>query len=183
MKSISKVALAAALLSGAGAHRTPRPSGPRRRRTPPLLRSSSRAGGPDRHPGGEARGRGAQPGGAEPLVVQVEALVKNDDDRYVAAALRSDLEQQKIAAATGAGRAADRAQLITASTRCSAHPRPRPTTRPISPSTLGSSISTRSNIRRRSPTSPRRSSSARPSRTCPPTSSARRCCRAMRRAA
>lgn len=54
------------------------------------------------------------PAVAEPLVAQVEAMAKNDDDRYVAAALRSDLEQQKIAAATAAGQGVDRTRLIGA---------------------------------------------------------------------
>ena len=39
---------------------------------------------------------------AEPAVLQMEAAVKTDDDKYIAAALRYDLEQQKLAAAQAA---------------------------------------------------------------------------------
>jgi hypothetical protein len=39
---------------------------------------------------------------AEPAVAQMEAAVKTDDDKYIAAALRYDLEQQKLAAAQAA---------------------------------------------------------------------------------
>lgn len=60
---------------------------------------------------------------AEPLVAQLEAIAKNDDDRYVAAALRSDLEQQKIAAATAAGQQPDRTTLVRAYTTLLNSPR------------------------------------------------------------
>lgn len=39
---------------------------------------------------------------AQPAVAQVEAAAKSDDDRYIAAALRLDLEQKKLAAARAA---------------------------------------------------------------------------------
>ncbi len=39
---------------------------------------------------------------AEPAVAAMEAAVKTDDDKYIAAALRYDLEQQKLAAAQAA---------------------------------------------------------------------------------
>jgi hypothetical protein len=39
---------------------------------------------------------------AEPAVVQIEAAAKTDDDKYIAAAMRYDIEQQKLAASQAA---------------------------------------------------------------------------------
>ena len=115
MKSISKVALAAVLLSGTAGFVAPTLALAKEKEQPtasPFKFSSKEilVAIQAAKPAVEAR----NPAVAEPLVVQVEGMVKNDDDRYVAAALRSDLEQQKIAAATGAGQTPDRTQLIAA---------------------------------------------------------------------
>ena len=115
MKSIAKFAVAAALLSGAGGIVAAAPAWAKDKdaAAAPAFKFSSKeilTAIQAAKPAVEAR----NPAVAEPLVAQVEAMVKNDDDRYVAAALRSDLEQQKIAAATGAGQGADRTRLIAA---------------------------------------------------------------------
>lgn len=114
MTSISKVAFAAAMLAGTGGLiAAPAFAKDKEQAAEPAFKFSS----PDvlkaiqaAKPAVEAK----NPAVAEPLVAQVEALSKNEDDRYVAAALRSDLEQQKIAAATGAGQPIDRTRQINA---------------------------------------------------------------------
>lgn len=115
MKSISKIAFAAALMSGVSGIVATTPAHAKEKEQPadaPFKFSSKEilVAIQAAKPAVEAR----NPAAAEPLVAQVESMVKNEDDRYIAAALRSELEQQKIAAATAAGQTADRTQLINA---------------------------------------------------------------------
>lgn len=138
MKTISKVALAAALLSGASGivvaparakDKKDAAEAPAFKFSSPEVLTAIQAA----KPAVEAK----NPAVAEPLVAQVEALVKNDDDRYVAAALRSDLEQQKIAAATGAGTQVNRTRLINAYNVLLTSPKTLPANRAEIAMTLG----------------------------------------------
>lgn len=117
MLRISKVALAAALFSSASGLVLSTPAAakdpPKEEGAAPAFKFSSGevlTAVQAAKTAVEAR----NPAAAEPLVAQVEALVKNDDDRYVAAALRSDLEQQKVDAAVAAGQKPDRSALSNA---------------------------------------------------------------------
>ena len=113
MKSMSKAVLAAALLSGASGLVVTGPAAAKKKDeaaptvqySPDALKAIQAA---------EPAVKANNPAAAEPLVAQVEALAKTEDDRYAAAVLRSGLEAQKIAAATGAGQQVDRTKQITA---------------------------------------------------------------------
>ena len=96
MKTFSKVALAAALVTvGSGMALVP----------PALAKDKKEAAGPKYSPDVVKAAQIAQPAiaaknfaVAEPAIAQMDAAAKTDDDRYIAAALRFDLEQQKVAA-------------------------------------------------------------------------------------
>ena len=116
MKSMSKAVFAAALLSGVSGlvvagpavakKKEEAPAGPTFKFSSPEIITAVQAA--------EPAVKANNPAVAEPLVAQVEALAKNEDDQYAAAVLRSQLEQQKIAAATAAGQQVDRSKQIAA---------------------------------------------------------------------
>jgi Flp pilus assembly protein TadD len=60
---------------------------------------------------------------AEPLVVQVESKVQNDDDKFAAATLRLALESRKNQAARAAGQPVDQTRLVTPYTVLLDHPK------------------------------------------------------------
>lgn len=116
MKSMSKAVLAAALLSGAGGLVIAAPAAAKKKdeaaaapafkfSSPEIIKAIQAA---------DPAVKANNPAAAEPLVAQVEALAKNEDDQYAAAVLRTQLESQKIAAATGAGQQVDRTKQIAA---------------------------------------------------------------------
>lgn len=98
MRTISKLALALALTGGVGGLTITAPAAAQKKKDEkPGLKLSPEVLKP---------AQAAQPllaagdaAGAEPLVAQIEAAVKTDDDKYIAAALRYELEQRKIIAA------------------------------------------------------------------------------------
>jgi Flp pilus assembly protein TadD len=118
MKSISKIALAAALLSGTSAFVATAPAIAKEKKDDAAQGGAGfKFSGPEIIAAIQAAQPAVQannPAAAEPLVVQVETLVKNDDDRYAAAVLRSQLESQKIASATGAGQPINQAAQLSA---------------------------------------------------------------------
>lgn len=96
MKTFSKVALAAALATATGGLALVPPA---------FAKDKKEAAGPKYSPDVVKAAQIAQPAiaaknfaVAEPAIAQMDAAAKTDDDRYIAAALRFDLEQQKVAA-------------------------------------------------------------------------------------
>lgn len=98
MKTISKLALALALTTGVSSLALTAPAAAQKK-------EEKAEGGLKLSPDVLKPAQAAQPAilakdfaTAEPAVAQVEAAAKTDDDKYIAAALRYSLEQQKLAA-------------------------------------------------------------------------------------
>lgn len=103
MKTISKLALAAVFATGVSGMALTAPALAKDKK------EEAKAPGLKLSPDALKAAQAAQPAiaakdfaTAEPAVVQLEAAAKTDDDKYIAAALRYDLEQQKLAVAQAA---------------------------------------------------------------------------------
>lgn len=111
-RKISRLALAAALMSGASGVVLSAPATAKDKpsdQAAPGLKFSPEVLAPAQiaKPALEAKDLAT----AEPAIAQVEAAAKTDDDRYLAATLRLVLESQKIAAARAAGQTANETTL------------------------------------------------------------------------
>jgi tetratricopeptide (TPR) repeat protein len=103
MKTVSKLALAAIFATGASGLALSAPAFAKDKK------AEAKAPGLKLSPDVLKAGQAAQTAiaakdfaTAEPAVVQVEAAAKTDDDKYIAAAMRYDLEQQKLAVSQAA---------------------------------------------------------------------------------
>ena len=111
MKMVSKAALAAMLLAGAGGLTVAAPADAKKKEeaakpglalSPDVLKQAQIA-----QPALQAKNVAT----AEPAIVAIEGAAKTDDDKYIAAAFRLQLESIKVSAATAAGSKVDAAAM------------------------------------------------------------------------
>ena len=114
MKSISKVALAAALVTGAGGFVLSAPAIAKDKKEEAAAPAFKFSGQEvvKALSAAQTAVQAKDVATAEPLVAQAEALAKNDDDKYVSTVLRLQIEVLKIDAARASNPNPDRSRLI-----------------------------------------------------------------------